>query len=322
MNRQALLGNRHITEPFLSAVRSGKLACAYLIEGVAGSGKRTLADLLIHALVCTGDEAPCYACRDCQNVTDGTHPDVHVLECEKDRNQISVDVARRANAAAMTAPIHAARHVFLIPEAQKMGEGAQNALLKNLEEPRSHSIYLLLCEEAGALLATVRSRCVIYRMQLLDEQTIRDELIRRNPKASPEDCALYARLSGGALGQAEAYLTSRRAVFYREKVDAYLRLIAARAPYREFIRLAPVSDKKREELGLFYRMLLAGARDALVGAHVEGRLFFDDAQMPDFSGRERTLMALCEKLCELSDPAMSSANMQSSLFALAAIAST
>lgn len=323
MKQSQLIGNRHIVSSFVASVKEGRVASAYLIEGPAGSGKRTLAELLAALLVCTnvGEEGACLACRDCENVLCGSHPDVCRLLPEKEQASISVDVVRRANEIAMSAPIHAVRRVFIVENAAQMNAAAQNALLKNLEEPRSSSVYLLLCEEAAGVLATIRSRCVTYRMELLSE-TVQCEFLRRHfPKEREEDLALAARLSGGVLGQAMDFFSNKKSAEVRRRATEYLSLICKNAPFDAFCALVP-ADTKKDFLPLFYRILLSGVRDLLCAQESAKRSFFAPEELLVCKKSKPELLLICERLCDLMDPAMANANVAASLYSLHAVAAS
>ncbi|MBR6529809.1 MAG: hypothetical protein IKT43_00130 [Clostridia bacterium] len=322
MTKTTLIGNRHITAPLIRAVRAGRVASAYLIEGPAGSGKRTLAEYLTALFVCSAptEDGPCFSCRDCENVAYGSHPDVMILLPEKDRDHVSVETARRANEVAQTAPIHAARRVFVIPDAAKMNAAAQNALLKNLEEPRSSSVYILLCEEAAGVLATIRSRSVIYRTELFSEEVLTRELAARFPAAAREDITLAARLSGGALGQAVTFFGDRKVSDCRKKAEEYLSLICENASFDRFCAVLG-ADTKKDFLPMFYRILLSGVRDLLLADVSSERQFFPPDQLLSCKKSARSLMKICDRLCELLDPAMANANVAASVFSLNAACS-
>ena len=317
-----VLGNTHILAPLSAAARTGRIAGAYLIEGPTGSGKKTIAAYLSALFTCPNvtENGPCFSCRDCENVTYGSHPDVVTLTPEKDREIISVESVRRANEVAQTAPIHAARRVFIIPDAARMNAAAQNALLKNLEEPRSSTVYLLLCEEAAGVLATIRSRCVIYRTELFSEKALFSELSKRNPSVSEEDVRLAARLSGGALGAAQAFFSDKKVYECRKKAEHYLQLICENAPYEAFCALVG-ADTKKEFLPLFYRILLSGVRDLLCAPYSSERQFFAPSVKINCQKGAKELVKIADRLCELLDPSMANANVAASVFSLHAVAS-
>ena len=137
---------------------AGTLAHAYIISG--GQEERTaLAQALAAALVCSGaEERPCGQCRDCRKAAAGIHPDIVSLAPEEGKD-FTVAQARALRADCYITPNEARRKVYLVQDAQRMNPNAQNALLKVLEEGPAYAAFLLLADNAQALLATIRSRC-------------------------------------------------------------------------------------------------------------------------------------------------------------------
>ncbi len=142
---------------------SGRLSHAYIISG-AGDEKDGAAAAFAAAAVCSGENPPCGVCVHCRKVRDGIHPDVIFVEPEKDKSEIYVRRIREITADAVVLPNEAERKVYIIKPAEAMNPPAQNALLKVLEEPPSYCTFLLLTENSGALLPTVRSRCAEIRI--------------------------------------------------------------------------------------------------------------------------------------------------------------
>ncbi len=145
----------------LSALTGGRgLSHAYLISGPAGSGKTAMAAALAAAMVCTSNgDKPCGACPACRKAAAGIHPDVIHVDIPPDKREILVEQARQMRADAWVRPNEAARKVYVIHNAQSMRPEAQNAILKLLEEGPSYAAFLLLADNPGALLPTIRSRC-------------------------------------------------------------------------------------------------------------------------------------------------------------------
>ena len=137
-----------------------KLSHAYIIAGPPGAGKHALAVRMASALVCTGKgEKPCGACPGCRKTAGGIHPDITWLRPAQGKREITVDQVRALRADAYIRPNEGSHKVYLVDPAQAMNPSAQNAMLKLLEDGPSYAAFLLLTENAGALLPTVRSRC-------------------------------------------------------------------------------------------------------------------------------------------------------------------
>ena len=157
-----LLGNEGLKQA-LSVLPAGGLGSAILIDGPAGSGKRTAAGDLCQALLCTGKDAPCGACPACRRVAAGSHPDLFWLEESEPGKGVKLEQVRDLRAQSFLRPSEAPYKIFVIPQADKLNLPSQNALLKVLEEPAS-SLFVLLCDNREAMLQTVRSRCKTFRM--------------------------------------------------------------------------------------------------------------------------------------------------------------
>lgn len=128
--------------------------------------RRARAVQMAQALVCTGEgRRPCGLCRDCRKAAEGIHPDVIAVEQfmqDKDvGGMIKIDAVRDLRADAFIRPNEADRKVYVIDNAQNLNVNAQNALLKLLEEGPDYAAFLLLCDNAGSLLETIRSRCAV-----------------------------------------------------------------------------------------------------------------------------------------------------------------
>lgn len=203
MKLDSLAGNAALKGQ-LSAQAAGRgLSHAYLISGPEGSGKATLARLLSAALVCTGSgEAPCGACPGCKKALGGIHPDVIHVDLLEDKREILVDQARQMRSDAFIRPNEAERKVYVVHHADTMNAHAQNAILKLLEEGPAYAAFLLLCENPGSLLPTIRSRCEGLALTPLTLGETEAYLTGRFPDADPTRLRQAARDSGGILGRA------------------------------------------------------------------------------------------------------------------------
>ncbi len=154
MNFESFVGNPETKAQLAAAVDSGRFPHALLLEGPEGSGKRTLAALLAKAAVCQAPEGekPCGVCpRLCQGGGRGP-PDIRLAGGDGAARSFHIDVVRELRESAYVLPNEAPRRVMILAGAQGMTEQAQNALLKVLEEPPSHALFLLTCENRSSLL--------------------------------------------------------------------------------------------------------------------------------------------------------------------------
>lgn len=198
----ALVGNAQVKH----RLQTGRgLSHAYILAGPSGTGKRTLGGVLSSALVCSGrGEPPCGHCPDCRKAGAGVHPDV--IRIGLDGKDISVSQIRELRADAYVRPNEAARKVYVLENAQTMNGSAQNALLKLLEDGPAYAAFLLLTDNAGNMLATVRSRCELLNLSPVTPAECREYLLTRFSTLPRERVLDAAGRSEGVLGRAVAWL--------------------------------------------------------------------------------------------------------------------
>ncbi len=166
-----------------TALGNGQLGHAYLLYGADGIGKRQVAFRLAQAILCERNvnelEADsCGACRGCLQVITRTHPDFLLIEPDPEQATplIKIEQIRELESQVVYRPLIAARKVFIVDEADRLTIGAANALLKTLEEPPTHALFLLVTSRIDALPATIRSRCQRLRFSPPSEDQVRRTL--------------------------------------------------------------------------------------------------------------------------------------------------
>lgn len=273
----SFLGNERLITRLKRDITAQRLSHAYIIEGVEGCGKRTLAKLIAAAVSCQDGDTPCMKCVNCSKINRDQSPDVILVKPENDRIQLGVDVIRKLRDDAVYAPIDLVKKFFIIPKADAMNPQAQNAFLKILEEPPSHVMFLILCENADNLLPTIRSRAPIFRVEGLQDDIISAELARRSEPASrllkrdPDAFAAAVKLSHGSLGTAIMLADDEHAdesfELYK-KTEHYIELLANRSErggelaFHEFsVKLA--GSGEREKLAKIYSLLADAVRDLI-----------------------------------------------------------
>ena len=196
---EPLLGNKTIKQ----ALRSLQ-GHAFLITGAPGSGKKTLARLMAEQI--TGDTSG-WAAR-------GEHPDVVWLAPPGKGKQIPVDQVRALRQEAFRAPAGTGRRVMIIDQCEQLKAAGQNALLKILEEPPAHVVFLLLATGPEVMLPTVRSRCTVWTMEPIGPEEGVPFLKARYPEKEGYETVL--RAAGGNLGRAMAYLEGGALLSYAD----------------------------------------------------------------------------------------------------------
>ena len=205
MGFETLLGNDRLKQNLAESLAKNHISHFYLISGPKGSGKHTLAKLLASAILCKGSRRPCGMCDSCRKLRSENHPDV-ITVVDPEHKNVAVKLVRQIREDVFVLPNESDYKIYIFP--QDLGTEGQNALLKILEEPPKHGIFLLLTDNPGKILPTVRSRCTELKLQALPEPVLTRELSKQFPKAQQEDIAAAAVRSGGFLGQAQELLNN------------------------------------------------------------------------------------------------------------------
>ena len=233
-------GNSEVVHRTREMLARDRFPQAVILSGPAGSGKYTLATMVACAMNClehpTSDGLPdfCGRCSNCVRIAQAqdlesrcaeaveardalketekketrlfvqTHPDVLVIPPDPPQMMIKVDQVRRVIETIYFRPAEARERVFIFTDSAFMKEAA-NSLLKVLEEPPNFATILLLTENAGELLPTIRSRSMVLPLRRLSVSEIEDYLAKHRPEWKPAQRALVARLSEGAVGRARSF---------------------------------------------------------------------------------------------------------------------
>ena len=171
---QEILGNQLHIKHLKEAERLGRLPHAYIINGAQGSGKKTFARYLAAALLCEKGirEGPCGVCPSCVKAATHNHPDIIWTVHEKPSVLSVREIREQVVNTTDIAPYYGPYKIYIINDAKLLNEHGQNALLKTIEEPPPYVLVLILTDNAGALLDTIRSRCIRLDMEALDRTEI------------------------------------------------------------------------------------------------------------------------------------------------------
>ncbi|MEK7848477.1 MAG: DNA polymerase III subunit gamma/tau [Chloroflexota bacterium] len=214
-------GQEHVTRTLLRALQTGKVAHAYLLCGPRGTGKTSVGRILAKAVNCLegGQGEPCNRCEVCRAVTEGRAMDVVEVDAASNRG---IDEIRSLRERVAFSPGQSRYKVYIIDEVHMLTEAASNALLKTLEEPPPHVIFVLATTEPHKVLTTVHSRCQRFDFRRLAQAAIvpRLEEIARGEGLSitPPALSAIARSSLGSLRDA-VNLLEQLASFYEGDID-------------------------------------------------------------------------------------------------------
>ena len=157
MDFSRLIGNDNNKQILNEIIKSKNIANGYMFYGISGIGKFLFAKEFAKAILCD-EKTGCGKCKSCIEFDSDNNPDFQIISSEE--NTIKIEQIRTMNNKICEKPITSDRKVYIINDAQKMGEEAQNCLLKTLEEPPQYAVIILISTNENALLTTIRSRCV------------------------------------------------------------------------------------------------------------------------------------------------------------------
>lgn len=208
-------------------VANGTTRHAYLITGPPGVGRRTLGLRFAQALNCTNPPSPgtpCGECDECQRIASAKHPDLNMIEAEKEGGTLKVEQVRELRRLIVLRPFQARYRVAMLLRFQEATEAAANALLKTLEEAPSYAVLILTAESSQGLLPTVVSRCEVLRLHPVPIESVQHALETNG--AEPDRARLLAHISEGRPGAALNMLADPGSLAHRnESLNDLLALI-------------------------------------------------------------------------------------------------
>lgn len=198
---EEIRGNTPLVEQLRRSAASGRSSHAYLFLGGAGAGKRLIANTFAKALQCEGEKRPCDSCKSCHAFNHGNHPDVIYFQPLKNGKTYTIeDVREQLLETVDLKPFQYEKKIYIIEKADTLNIQSQNALLKTLEDPPAHAVFLLLAERAEAFLPTILSRVVVMKIRPLSAETIADYLMQAGHLA--EESHILSAYAQGRIGQA------------------------------------------------------------------------------------------------------------------------
>ncbi len=231
-----VVGQGHITKTLENAVKTGKTSHAYLFTGSRGTGKTSCAKILAKAVNCidSHDGNPCNNCEICKGIDSGAILDIIEIDAASNNG---VDNIRDLREEANFTPANAKYRVYIIDEVHMLSIGAFNALLKTLEEPPAHVIFILATTEVHKLPSTILSRCQRFDFKRIPPEAIAERLkevaVKENLQISDDGAMLIARIADGAMRDALSLLD--RCSSYEGLIDSAVVANSAGLAGREHI---------------------------------------------------------------------------------------
>ena len=206
-----VIGQEHVTTPLSNALTSGQIHHAYLFSGPRGCGKTSSARIMARSLNCEKGPTPnpCGACQSCNDLVANGPGSLDVIELDAATHGL-VDDARDLRDKAFFAPVQSRYKIYIIDEAHQLGPGAANALLKVVEEPPAHVLFIFATTEPEKLISTIRSRTHHYPFRLVPPAILSTHLEKicasEGIKVAKGVIQLVVRASGGSVRDAQSIL--------------------------------------------------------------------------------------------------------------------
>jgi len=259
-----IIGHDRQLSTLRSALTSNRLHHAYFFAGPEGVGKRTTAIALAKAVHCMQlDDDFCAQCVNCARISDGNHPDVRFVEPLAGKKEISIQQIRELERELNYRSFSGGRKIAVIDPATSMNLASQNALLKTLEEPPQDSLILLIAANAGALLPTVRSRCLRLPFAPLTRREVAG-FLQAKLAMNTGDAEFLAALSMGSIGAAVNLDKDELIEKRRNWVDLLSSLKAG--DYQAAMLAAEALSANRDDALKFLKWSESWYRDVLVHA--------------------------------------------------------
>lgn len=296
-----IIGHEQIIAHLQNAIALDKISHAYILNGPEDSGKMMLAEAFAMALQCEGEgERPCLSCRSCKQAVDHNQPDIIYVSHEKP-NTIGVDDIRtQVNNDIDIKPYSSRYKVYIIDEAQKMNQQAQNALLKTIEEPPAYAVILLLTTNADSFLPTILSRCITLNLKTVKAEVIRSYLMEKYqiPDYQADVCAAFSQ---GNVGKAVKLASSSDFAELKASVLQLMKRLSDIDLYEMTAAVKQIAEYKLT-VNDYFDLMMIWFRDVLyfkATGDVNGLIFKDEvydikkqAETRSYQGIETILKAL------------------------------
>lgn len=258
-----IVGHEQIKEHMQAAIRDKKPFHAYLFQGEEGVGKEALARTFAAGLQCQSESAdkPCKECVSCRQMESGNQPDVIWVTMEK--ASLGVDEIREQLCNTMDIkPFSSPYKIYLVPEAEKMTEAAQNALLKTIEEPPEYGIVILMTSNISALLPTIQSRCLTMEFRPLSTVVV-ESYVKEHCQVPDYQARASAAFAQGNLGKAMRYAKSEDFIERKDHIISLLRHVE-QMDLSEMLAVIKDLGTRKDEVRDYIDLMVLWYRDVLL----------------------------------------------------------
>jgi len=283
------IGQEKVISYFENAKSNNKMSAAYILEGESGIGKKEIAKYLSLLVMCNEDK-PCLKCEKCTYTLAGTNPDIIVISNE-DKASVGVEKVRDIIQEAYVLPKVSNKKLFIIENAHLMTHGAQNCILKVLEEPPEYVMFLLLCEKIDLLLPTIRSRSVVVSVKKLSKENL--------SKITGCKDEFLLEYSGGRVGKLTSLLNDENFVILRNSFFDKMKLLLGKNE-SDLYKIYDFLDENKESKDLIFEMLTSFFRDVLFYKNLcEEFVINKDKTEYILLFSEKLSLKNCQKICEI-----------------------
>lgn len=256
-NFDTVFGQEYIKKSIQNALDQNKLAHAYLFSGPRGVGKTTIARIIAKSVNCIKNgisSKPCLSCENCVSIAEGNNLDIIEIDAASNRG---IDEIRSLKESINYQPVRCRMKVYIIDEIHMLTNEAFNALLKTLEEPPKHAIFILATTEINKLPDTIISRCICYNFKTLSENEaidmMRNCVEKENIKIDDDSLKLIFKKSGGSARDAFSILEQISSTNFGEDItEELVKKTLGMVPREYFVKFNEyLKNEQKEELVKF-----------------------------------------------------------------------
>lgn len=258
-----IVGHEQIKEHMQAAIRDKKPFHAYLFQGEEGVGKEALARTFAAGLQCQSEstDKPCKECVSCRQMESGNQPDV--IWVTREKASLGVDEIREQLCNTMDIkPFSSPYKIYLVPEAEKMTEAAQNALLKTIEEPPEYGVVILMTSNISALLPTIQSRCLTMEFRPLSTAVV-ESYVKEHCQVPDYQARASAAFAQGNLGKAMRYAKSEDFIERKDHIISLLRHVE-QMDLSEMLAVIKDLGTRKDEVRDYIDLMVLWYRDVLL----------------------------------------------------------